>query len=58
MRPAATYRGARRNEAKRARKGLKARTVGAAMLSYAEILRVNQMHGARIRQEQQQQKAA
>lgn len=47
MRPGATYRAARRNEAKKARKKLKARTVGAAMLTYKQILQVNQMRQAR-----------
>lgn len=53
MRPAGTYRGARRKEAKKVRKQLKRRTVGAAMLSYADVLKINRMRVAREKQEQQ-----
>jgi GTP cyclohydrolase II len=47
MRPAGSYRGSRRNEAKKVRKQMKRRTVGSAMISYMEIQRINQMSAAR-----------
>lgn len=48
-RPSATYRGARRAEAKQARKKSRGqfRTVGDAMVSFADILKINAMRKAR-----------
>lgn len=51
MRPAGSYRGARRNEAKKHRKAMKRRSVGEAMLSYTQILHVNSLRQRRQQQE-------
>jgi len=52
MRPSGTYRGARRNEAKKVRKKLKAKTVSQATISYQQIMQINQMRKTRERQQQ------